>query len=371
MKSVKTFLVVALFVAIIPVGGVRAEEASSPTATTSGKERFLVIVEASAAMQKRAENTQKALGSVISGGLKGQIEPGCTIGLWTFNEKLFTGQVPLQLWTPQTRQRVALALVQVLQQQKNEKTGRLSVAWNAATNIVAHSERITLLLFTSGSEPVTGTPYDAQFAETFAKNADQQRKSNMPFVTILRAAKGKFVAYAVNMPPWPLEVPEWPAEYKPVAPPPEPEVAPPVAVTPPRPAPRPDPGILSPTNTIYLVETSAPVAVPVVAPPPQPEPTNPVVMTPAQPATNAAIAPVTAVLAESKPKPAVEAKPEAKPAATEPVPLAQHRQPMVTILSVGICVLLGVLLVFIALLRRSRRSAGESLITRSMNQRDR
>lgn len=371
MKSVQTILVIVLALATGVLSRIPAEEAVPAAANDAAPERFLVIVEMSAAMQKRAENTQKALGSVISGGLKGQLEPGCTIGLWTFNEKLFTGQLPLQLWTPQTRQRVALALVQVLQQQKNEKAGRLAVAWNAATNIVAHSERITVLLFTSGSEPIAGTPYDAQIAETFTKNADQQRKSNMPFVTILRAVQGKIVAYAVNMPPWPLEVPEWPAEYKPVAPPPAPKVEPAVAVTPPRPATRPDPGILSPTNTIYLVETSAPIAVPVVAPPPQPEPTNPVVTPPVQPATNATNAPVTAAPAESKTKPAVEAKTEAKPAATEPEPPAKNRQPKITILIVGICVLLGVLVVFIALLRWSRRSAGESLITRSMHRDDR
>lgn len=364
MKSVQTILVVVLALATGVLSRIPAEEAVPSAANDAAPERFLVIVEMSAAMQKRAENTQKALGSVISGGLKGQLEPGCTIGLWTFNEKLFTGQLPLQLWTPQTRQRVALAMVQVLQQQKNEKAGRLSVAWNAATNIVAHSERITLLLFTTGSEPVTGTPYDAQIAETFSKNADQQRKSNMPFVTILRAVQGKIVAYAVNMPPWPLEVPEWPAEYKPVAPPPAPEVEPAVAVTPPRPPTRPDPGILSPTNTIYLVETSAPIAVPVLAPPPQPEPTNPAVMTPAQPTTNA---PVTAAPAETKFKPVVAAK----PAASEPELPAKNRQPMITVLIVGICVLLGVLVVFMVLLRWSRRSAGESLITRSMHRDDR
>jgi hypothetical protein len=44
--------------------------------------------------------------------------------------------------------------------------------------------------------------------------------------------------------------------------------------------------------------------------------------------------------------------------------------PVVTILVAGIALLIGIMVVFIALLRWTRRSAGESLITRTMNKRD-
>ena len=32
--------------------------------------------------------------------MKGQVEAGDTIGLWTFNEELYTGRFPLQTWLP-------------------------------------------------------------------------------------------------------------------------------------------------------------------------------------------------------------------------------------------------------------------------------
>lgn len=369
MKPARIVLAILLVLNLCVLTTLRAAESQTAPSENASKERFLVVVETSAAMQKRAENTQKALGSVISSGLKGTIQPGSTIGLWTFNDKLTTGQLPLQLWTQQTRQRVALALVQALQQQKNEKVGTLSEVWQAATNILAHSERITVLLFTSGSEPLAGTPYDLEIAETFTKNAEQQRKSNMPFVTILRAVQGKIVTYAVNMPPWPLEVPDWPAEYKPVpAQQPEPKIEQPIAVTTPHIVPRPDPAILSPTNTIYLVETSAtPAEVAMVVPPIKTDSTNPVVRTATPPVPK----PASSVVAVSQPKPVTEPDMHATPAAAEPAAPAKTNQPVITILIAGICVLLGVMVVFIALLRWSRRSAGESLITRSMHQRDR
>lgn len=353
MKPVFPTVCGALFVALfLPV---RSFAQTPPAPAPANTERFLVIVETSAAMQKRAENVQKALGGVISSGLNGNIGHGSTIGMWTFNDKLSTGQLPLQLWTSANRQKVALTMVQFLQQQKNEKPPRLPVAWEAATNIVAQSERITVLLITSGSDPVTGTPFDPAITEAFIKNGEQQRKANMPYLTILRAVKGKFVAFAVNMPPWPLEVPEYPDGFKPAPPPP---VV--VASNPPPPVvKRLDPAVLSPTNAIFLAETSPPVEVPVIAQP-KPEPTNAVVAKPEPPAPRPAV-PVAAASVETKPQPV------AKPA--EPMVAASDRSkfPIVTILIAGIALLLGVMVVFIALLRWSRRSVGESLITHSMN----
>ncbi len=343
--------------------------AQSPPASTNAlaSERFLVIVETSAAMQKRAENVQKVVGSVISGGLQGQMAPNSTIGIWTFNDKLFTGQLPLQLWTPASRQRVALTMVQFLQQQKPEKISRLAVAWEAVTNVVAQSEHITVLLVTSGNDAMTGTPFDAAITESFIQNVEAQRKQNMPFLTILRAAKGQFVSYAVNMPPWPLEVPEYPAGSKPVRPaaPVEPPPVKPVTFVNPF-----DRVVLSPTNTIHLAETSPPVAVPiaatevgsaapVLAPPPTPAPKN--VSAPVVVAANV----------EPNPTPKIAAPVAPAAAAIPPKVGDQKKFPIVTVLLAGIALLLAIMVVFIALLRWSRRSTGASLITHSMNQDDR
>ena len=360
MKPAPLPIGLALFVALLLPVHAPAQTAPAAGTNAVAVERFLVVVETSAAMQKRAENVQKAVAGVISSGLDRHIGYNSTIGIWTFNDKLSTGQLPLQLWTPATRQRVALTLVQFLQQQKNEKPPRLAAAWEALTNVVAQSERITVLLITSGSDPIVGTPFDAAITESFIKNGDQQRKANMPFLTILRAVKGKFVAFAVNMPPWPLDVPAYTDGYEPARPP---QI---VAETKPAPtvAKRPDPSILAATNTIYLTEVSPPVEAPVaIAAPVKPEPTNAIVAAPTPPprTNEPAVAPLT-----TKPKPPVT--PVATPA-TETVASAEAKTkfPIITILIAGISLLLGVMVVFIALLRWSRRSVGASLITRSMN----
>ena len=87
------------------------------------------------------------------------------------------------------------------------------------TSVVADSDKITVILISDGSEPLAGTPFDVQIAEAFRLNAAEQRKQAMPFITVLRAAKGKFVSLRVNTPPWPFELPPYPGETVPVAPP--------------------------------------------------------------------------------------------------------------------------------------------------------
>jgi hypothetical protein len=127
--------------------------------------------------------------------------------------------------------------------------------------------------------------------------------------------------------------------------------------------------LLSPTNTIYLADTSPPPVGPVIEP--TPAPTNAAIVAPAPPPTPTnVLAPAPApVVAKVEPTPAPQ--PEV-PAVNTPTPPAAEapsdsKFPIVTILSAGIALLLVLLAVFIALLRWSRRSTGASLITRSID----
>lgn len=341
---------------LLSLGSLNAQTSTnSLTATNSTPEdRILVIVETSAAMQKRAENVQKLVGETISSGLGGDMRSGDTVGMWTFNDTLYSGQFPLQRWTKATRQRVAVTMVQFLQQQQFEKAARPLVFWEALTNIVTQSERITVVILSSGSEAIVGTPFDESIAQNFSKNKEAQRKAKMPFITILRAYQGKFTGFSVNMSPWPIELPEYPKEARRV---PEPlaEKHVPAEI---KPAPVP-PLVVIGNNPIYATnipptEPAPPVSAPIVAP---------VEVTLATHHTNV----IAASAQEPKPEPSVKQVVE-----TPPTPAAAKKAPLpvVTILVAGIALLIGIMVVFIALLRWTRHSSGESLITRTMNKRD-
>lgn len=353
----------ALLAAVMCLSATQLHAQSTTNAPRSiAEERVLVILETSVAMQKRAENTQKILGEMFSTALDGDMRSGDTVGMWTFNDELSTGQFPLQRWTKATRQRIAVTMVQFLQQQRYEKTARPAMFWESLTNIVTHSERITVIIISSGSEVISGTPFDESIAQNFLKNEESQRKAKMPFVTILRAYHGKFVNFSVNLPPWPMELPEYPREARRAAEPVvkiEPEAKDPPAPLPPlivngnepRPAP-------TPTNTIYA--TNIPV--------------EPIKQKPAE--TNPTPATITNIIAPTAPKQELQhakesttAKPIPRAAATATPIVAETDSalPSKTILVTTIASLIGVIVVLIALLLNARRATGESLITKIMS----
>lgn len=180
-------------------------------------ERFLLIVDTSAAMQKRAANVEQMVGDLFRAGMGNQLHGGDTIGVWTYNENLQTGEFPLQRWSPQTGTAVANGIVFFLKSKKYEKKSRLAPVMAQLKNVVADSAKLTVLLISAGEDALTGTPYDAQIAAAYRLNAADQRKQQMPFLTVLRTMKGKFVGFTVNTPPWPVEFPVFPVEPKPAA----------------------------------------------------------------------------------------------------------------------------------------------------------
>lgn len=326
-------------------------------------ERFLVIYDISNGMEKRAANSQRVIGQMFASGLNGELERGDQIGAWAFNNELHTGQFQLQRWTPQVGPTIAATLAKFVERQRYSKSPAFAPVMAQLTNVVADSDKITVIFVSDGSTAPIGTMFDDQIAEAFKLNAAEQRRLAMPFVTILRAAKGKFVSLRVNTPPWPIELPAYPSDQK-IAPPPT--NPPPAKTATPPPAPAvvpvaPEPIRTTQTNLAATTTTNAPVVE--ASPPPLPEPTNlpPVVATlPTQPPSN----PPLAQLEKTNPTPAVAAAPPtAAPAAT---PKAR-RLPLISIIA-GACVVLGgIAILCFALLKRSREEPRVSLITRSMN----
>jgi hypothetical protein len=200
---------------------------SSPAQTNAVKgpppNRWLFVVETSKHMAPRAKATGQTVASLLWSGLNGQIRPGDTVGVWTFNEDVYTGRFPLQVWLPDSREEITAELFNFLSAQKFEKASRLDKAVAKISRIIARSDYITVMLVSDGSEKVHGTPFDDKINGTFQSWSKAQEKSLIPFVTILRAEHGVIRHYAVAMPPWPLEMPPLPAALThsaPVAPPP-------------------------------------------------------------------------------------------------------------------------------------------------------
>jgi hypothetical protein len=339
---------------------------AGPLAKPAASDRILLIVETTAAMQKRADNVERLIGNLFSSGLDGQLKNGDTIGVWTYNETLQTGEFPLKRWTSQASRQIAGGIVQFVEQQKYAKQPRLTAVMPQLTKVVADSDRITVILISDGSEPLVGTPFDEQIAAAFKLNAAEQRRQAMPFVTILRAVKGKYVGVRVNIPPWPLEMPPFPREPAatptPTNPPPpkaEAQLPPPLPITPVVPEPLPKP---VETNLVTAPATNPPVVETKPTPAPVPESTAPPPAAVQKPAEVKSNRPPTQ-LAQTHPAPVA---PTPAPTAATPVANAKNQVPLIPIVTGGVVVLLGATVACFALLKRTREPR-VSLITRSMN----
>src|SRR5208282_4495448 len=69
-------------------------------AVPSVDSRFLLIFDTSSAMKPRLPAVQIAIDSLLATSMREQLHPGDSIGVWTFDRELRTGQFPLQHWDP-------------------------------------------------------------------------------------------------------------------------------------------------------------------------------------------------------------------------------------------------------------------------------
>jgi hypothetical protein len=201
------------------MAGLTAPAAQAPPDHAVPVNRWLIIVDTSRGMEPRTEPARQIAGILVLSGMNGQMHRGDTIGLWTFNQSLYAGAFPLQDYRPETARTTAQRVVTYLQEQPNEKSSRLEKVMPEVDKLVKASEFITVVIISDGSSKISGTPFDEKINETFDSWRTQQKKNNMPFITLLRASHGVINDYIVNTPPWQLELPPLPAE---LLPPPKP-----------------------------------------------------------------------------------------------------------------------------------------------------
>ena len=162
--------------------------------------RWLLIVETSHSMQGRADGVLQTVQDLLKSRLRGQLRQGDTLGIWTFNEGLYMGRFPLQTWSPEAQQDIASRTLTFLKAQQYEKQASLDTVLPDLSRVIKDSLFLTIILISSGDEKMHGTPFDDRINESYQKWHDQQEKTRMPFVTVLRAKNGQLTNVAVNTP---------------------------------------------------------------------------------------------------------------------------------------------------------------------------
>jgi hypothetical protein len=187
-------------------------QTNKPPAAIYPANRYLLVVETSHSMLHRSEAMVQTVQDLLKSPLATQARRGDTLGVWVFNEDLYTGLLSLQQWTPETQKTVTEHVVGFLRAQKFEKKSRLDKVIPALNRVVRNSPFITVILVCVGDDEVHGTPFDDRINGFFQSWRQQQLDARTPFVIALRAQAGAFVDYSMNPAPWPAELPALPKE---------------------------------------------------------------------------------------------------------------------------------------------------------------
>lgn len=208
-KPAKWKLGVLLLGSFLATSLAAAGQTNAP-ARLGQSQRFLIVVETSRAMARRAENSIKTVSNLIGSGLNGQMQTGDTLGLWTFNDTVSTGKFPLAKWWGENSKEIAEAAMGFLRQQKFEKGADFRQAMIGISKIAESSDRLTVIFVSTGESEISGTKYDDAINQSFKNWRAEQQKARMPVVTVLRASRGELVGNSVTPAPWQIEVPPWP-----------------------------------------------------------------------------------------------------------------------------------------------------------------
>ena len=355
-------IVVALLAGLFLISKTHAQPAMQPV-----ENRFLLVFDTSSDMKKCLPAVERALNTLLSNNMRGQLHAGDSIGVWTFDREVRAGQFPLLLWVPKDAAMTASNIIRFVASQHYSKQTSFDALRPYLNWVVQNSDRVTVLIFCDGKGEISGTPFDSGINRVFQQWQTERKRPPQPFILVLRSQLGNFTGCTMNLPPALVDFPEFPPLPQPPIeptnappPPPPPSVeAPPLIIIrtrtatnlpPPAPAPAPAPPLATnqpppavavpPTNVIASVETNLPPPAAIA------KPTNVPAAPPDQLAGGAVVTAQTYVMA---PPP-------------ENSGLSTNKK---LVIGAAFLVLAGVLTAL--LLGHSRNAGHGSLITRSMN----
>jgi hypothetical protein len=173
-------------------------------------QRWLLIFDTSITMERWLNGTTTELQNLFFNSMGGQLRQDDSIGVWTFADKLQTGQYPLFTWMPGRAAEEAARLNDFLEYRHYFSTTKFAVLKPALRQVIADSPRLNIVIFCDGKDKFKLTPYDDGINQAFDALLAECKKHKVPFVVVIRTQNGKFVGATVNLPPGSLDFPVFP-----------------------------------------------------------------------------------------------------------------------------------------------------------------
>jgi len=179
----------------------------APPANLAGGNRFLFVVETSAATARLEHGGRQAVFDLIFTGIAGQMKPGDTFGLWTFNDKVSAGVYPMQLWEPDNNMELATQVGQFLKMQKYQNKARLDLAVKQIIPVLRTVKDLNILIVSDPATRLPDDPLEQGYKADNSKLAARARQSKQPLVTTLVVRNGAISNVVLTVGSEPIRLP--------------------------------------------------------------------------------------------------------------------------------------------------------------------
>jgi hypothetical protein len=150
-------------------------------------------------MTKLEHGGSQAIFDLIYSGLDGRMRKGDTYGVWTFNEQLYAGVYPMQVWDAQKKLEHASSVGRFLRSRKYDKEGNVTNLVRQLEGVLRVAKDLNVFIVTDGNTLLNGTPFDAKVNANYRERAAQVQETKRPLVTTLTARNGQFTGACVTI----------------------------------------------------------------------------------------------------------------------------------------------------------------------------
>jgi hypothetical protein len=182
---------------------------------TTSSNRFLFIIDTSAAMKPLEMPLRETAFDLIYSGARGRMTNGDTYGVWLVSDRTDTSFI-MEMWKQKHNVELAAKAAAHVKARGLKGKAHFELALADVQRILKSVGDLTVILVTDGSTPILGTPFDEEINTRWQELAPALKRAKATLNTALVAQDGEFVAWAVNSPDFLLEVPIVAPKPKPV-----------------------------------------------------------------------------------------------------------------------------------------------------------
>lgn len=192
--SVRTIflnLIVFLFITVATIHSAEPPKTPQPL-------RYLFLVEISSDMATLQVPSAQTIHDIILRSFEGEIKPGQLYSTWFYGSRVQTN--PPIVWREGHEAAMARYTANLFSGRVFSRLPQRATLGEAAPFIAA-SPKLTIFLFTDGSHPISGTPFDDAVNSALEKRYSAFQRAEKPFVVTFFASKGKLIDATVTTKP--------------------------------------------------------------------------------------------------------------------------------------------------------------------------